>query len=158
MLLQDSVGSENADEVLDTGNRTKVYDLSVVRLADPQHAQLASINVTDSTKTVYTVCTAQDSLMQLSFDTEEDTGSEAPNMGKAAAVPNCSPNRVLAVNVSSETKWVSLQPGLAHPEVAGIRVEVKGQVLSQGGDVTADQIADTSGRTNSSRYPLANYR
>lgn len=157
MLLQDSVGSESAGEVLDTGNRTKVYDLSVVRLADPQHAQLAFVNVTDNTKTVYTVCTAQDSLM-LSSDSEEDTGSEAQNMGEAAAVPNCSPNTVLAVNVSSESKWVSLQPGLAHPEVAGIRVEVKGQVLSQGGDVTADQIADTSGRTNSSRYPLTNQR
>lgn len=149
--MQDSAGSESAGEVLDTSNRTKVYDLSVVRLADPQHAQLAFVNVTDSTKTVYTVCTAQDSLMQLSSGNEENVGSEALDPSEAATVPHCSPDTVLAVNVSSETKWVSLQPGLAHPELAGIRVEVKGQVLSQGGDVAADQIADTSGRTNSSR-------
>ena len=59
----------------------------------------------------------------------------------------------LAVNVSSETSWVSLQPSLLYPEVEGIRVEVKGQVLSQGGDVGADQIADTSGRSNATiRY------
>ena len=128
-----------------------MYDLSVVRLADPQHAQLAFVNVTDSTKTVYTVCAAQGSLMPLSSESEQDAGSEAVKTSEAAAVPQCSPDTVLTVNVSSETKWVSLQPGLAHAEVAGIRVEVKGQVLSQGGDVTADQIADTSGRTNSSR-------
>lgn len=135
----------------DTGNRTKVYNLSIVRLADPQHAQLAFVNVTDSTKTVYTVCKAQESSPQLPSDGEKDTGLEAKDTGEATVTPDCSPDTVLAVNVSSETKWVSLQPGLAHPEVEGIRVEVKGQVLSQGGDVTADQIADTSGRTNSSR-------
>lgn len=145
-LLQDLDGSAIAGEVLDTGNRTKMYDLSVVRLADPHHAQLAFINVTDSTKTVYTACSAQGSLTQLPSDTGEDPGSEAN-----AGAPPCSPDTALAVNVSSETKWVSLQPGLACPEVEGIRVEVKGQVLSQGGDVSADQIADTSGRTNSSR-------
>ena len=137
--------------MVETDNRTKVYDLSVVRLADPQHAQLAFINVTDSTKTVYTVCIAQASPMQLPSDSEEGQASGAQNMGEAATVPHCTPDTALAVNVSSETKWVSLQPGLAYPEVAGIRVEVKGQVLSQGGDVSADQIADTRGRTNSSR-------
>lgn len=136
----------------DTGNRTKVYNLSIVRLADPQHTQLAFVNVTDSTKTVHTVCRAQEASPQLPSDSEADMGVEAQDMGEATIVPACNPDTVLAVNVSSETKWVSLQPGLAHPEVAGIRVEVKGQVLSQGGDVTADQIADTSGRTNSSRY------
>lgn len=161
LLLQDREGSGAASEILTTGNRTKVYDLSVVRLADPHHAQLAFINVTDSTKTVYTACSAQDSIMQRSSDSGEaqdsDSGeaqdSEAEDSGEAAgASPTCSPDTALTVNVSSETKWVSLQPGLAYPEVEGIRVEVKGQVLSQGGDVSADQIADTSGRTNSSRY------
>ena len=160
-LLQDLDESAVASETLDTGNRTKVYDLSVVRLADPNHVQLAVINITDSTKTVYTACRAQDSLMQLSSDVGEAQNSEAQQLqaqdskendsGEAAEAPPCSPDTALAVNVSSETKWVSLQLGLAYPEVEGIRVEVKGQVLSQGGDVSADQIADTSGRTNSSR-------
>lgn len=137
----------------DTGNRTKVYSLSVVRLADPGHAQLAFINVTDSTQTVYTVCASTDleSLSQSPLGHSQTPGGENANESSVAL---CSPDTALAVNVSSETKWVSLQPGLLYPEVEGIRVEVKGQVLSQGGDVSADQIADTSGRTNSSRYRL----
>lgn len=153
LLLQDNEGSAAASETSDAGNRTKVYDLSVVRLADPHHAQLAFINITDSSKTVYTACSAQDSIVQRSSDSGEAQDSAAENSDEAdGAAPTCTPGTALAVNVSSETKWVSLQPGLAYPEVAGIRVEVKGQVLSQGGDVSADQIADTSGRTNSSRY------
>ena len=137
---------------VDAGNRTKVYSLSVVRLADPQHAQLALINVTDSTQTVYTVCasTTQDSTTPYSAQAESaETDS--------AGVSTCDPDTSLAVNVSSETNWVSLQPSLLYPDVEGIRVEVKGQVLSQGGDVGADQIADTSGRSNSTtRYVYIN--
>ncbi|KAL0046818.1 hypothetical protein WJX82_010658 [Trebouxia sp. C0006] len=56
-----------------------------------------------------------------------------------------------ALDLGNRTKVYSLSvPGLLYPDVDGIRVEVKGQVLSQGGDVGADQIADTSGRSNSS--------
>ena len=42
---------------------------------------------------------------------------------------------------------VSLRPGLRWPGVTGIRVEVNGQVLSQGGDVAADQLEDTTAET-----------
>lgn len=151
-LLQDTETSASAGQVLDSGNRTRVYSLSVVRLANPQHAQLALINVTDSTQTVYPVCasTALDSLSQSRSDGSAAAADE--DSDESSEPPLCSPDTALAVNVSSETKWVSLQPGLLYPEVEGIRVEVKGQVLSQGGDVGADQIADTSGHTNSSRY------
>lgn len=56
----------------------------------------------------------------------------------------CEPGTQMVLNVSSETQGISLQPSLRFPNVLGIRVEVNGQVLSQGGDVGADQIADTS--------------
>ena len=56
----------------------------------------------------------------------------------------CQPGTQMLLNVSSETQGISLQPSLRFPNVLGIRVEVSGQVLSQGGDVGADQIADTS--------------
>ena len=44
---------------------------------------------------------------------------------------------------------VSLRPGLRWPGVTGLRVEVNGQVLSQGGDVVADQLEDTTAETRS---------
>ena len=44
---------------------------------------------------------------------------------------------------------VSLRPGLRWPGVTGLRVEVNGQVLSQGGDVAADQLEDTTAETHS---------
>ena len=151
-MLQDSESPGSAGQILESGNRTRVYSLSVVRLANPQHAQLALVNVTDSTKTVYAVCasTAQNSLSPSPSEGSAAAADEGSN--ESSEPPLCSPDTALGVNVSSETKWVSLQPGLLYPEVEGIRVEVKGQVLSQGGDVGADQIADTSGHTNSSRY------
>ncbi len=154
-MLQDvEAAPGSADETMDAGNRTKVYSLSVVRLANPQHAQLALINVTDSSQTVYTVCasTAEDSPTAYSAQSEP-LGDFADGVESSSpGVSLCEPDVSLAVNVSSKTKWVSLQPGLLYPDVDGIRVEVKGQVLSQGGDVEADQIADTSGHSYSSRY------
>lgn len=50
----------------------------------------------------------------------------------------------ITVTVPYGTDTVSIVPQLLHPEISGIRVEVNGQVLSQGGDVSADQHADTS--------------
>jgi len=155
-VLQEAEGNANTDDAVDSGNRTKVYSLSVVRLANPQHAQLALINVTDSTQAVHTVCASTAQVSPTAYlpqpeSAEDDSGAggDSPSSG----VPSCDPDTPLGVNVSSETKWVSLQPGLLYPDVDGIRVEVKGQVLSQGGDVGADQIAVTSGRSNSSsRY------
>ena len=44
---------------------------------------------------------------------------------------------------------VSLRPGLRWPGMTGLRVEVNGQVLSQGGDVAADQLEDTTAETHS---------
>ena len=48
------------------------------------------------------------------------------------------------VNISSDSAIVKLSPGLRYPGVQNVRVEVAGQVLSQGGNVGADQLADTS--------------
>jgi hypothetical protein len=58
-------------------------------------------------------------------------------------VPECEPNTALWLNVSSSVEWVLLQPWLRWPHVEGVRVEIAGQVLSKGGDVGADQLADT---------------
>lgn len=155
-MLQEAEGTASTGDAVDSGNRTKVYSLSVVRLADPQHAQLALINVTDSTQAVHTVCASTAEVSTTAYLPQPESAEDASDAGGDAPsneVPSCNPDTPLGVNVSSETKWVSLQPGLLYPDVDGIRVEVKGQVLSQGGDVGADQIADTSGRSNSSsRY------
>lgn len=59
-------------------------------------------------------------------------------------VPICTPSSTMYVNVSYETAIISLHPSLRYPYLQNIRVEVAGQVLSQGGNVGADQIADTS--------------
>ncbi|DBA75632.1 TPA: hypothetical protein ACH3X2_009068 [Trebouxia sp. C0005] len=150
---QEAEGTASTGDAVDSGNRTKVYSLSVVRLADPQHAQLALINVTDSTQAVHTVCASTAEVSTTAYLPQPESAEDASDAGGDAPsneVPSCNPDTPLGVNVSSETKWVSLQPGLLYPDVDGIRVEVKGQVLSQGGDVGADQIADTSGRSNSS--------
>ena len=143
----------------DTNNHTTTYSVSIVRLADPQHAQLALINVTDSNQDVQTVCSSSSSggveppptAAPVSGPLSPDGDFANGGSPLPAQIPGCDPDVPLAINVSSETKWVSLQPGLLYPEVDGIRVEVKGQVLSQGGDVGADQIADTSGHSNSTR-------
>lgn len=51
------------------------------------------------------------------------------------------------LNVSADAEWVSLHPGLRFPTLQGLRVEIAGQVLSQGGNVGADQVADTTAVT-----------
>ena len=63
------------------------------------------------------------------------------------------PDHVMELNVSYETEWVGLHPGLAFPGVQGLRVEVAGQVLSQGGNVGADQLADTAAITTVRQAP-----
>lgn len=52
-----SQGSAAYPAIPDTdSNSTDVYTLSVVRLADPQHAHLALINITESTQLQYALC------------------------------------------------------------------------------------------------------
>lgn len=156
----------------DAANHTATYSLSVVRLANPDHAQLALINITDSTQQVHAVCctsvsdlqpsapsgssNAADSDLSTSAESAESDSADSDMVSSAGTdVGPCAANSVLAINVSSQSKWVSLQPELMFPDVEGVRVEVNGQVLSRGGDVGADMIADTSGRSNNttSRYP-----
>ena len=156
--------SPNSEDVVDSANRTATYSLSVVRLANPDHAKLASINITDSTQRVYAICATFSSDANSSNAADSDLpGSESvqPNSTQphsaqsdsadsnmATHVSPCAANSVLAINVSSESKWVSFQPELMFPDVEDVRVEVNGQVLSRGGDVGADMIADTSGHSN----------
>lgn len=59
-------------------------------------------------------------------------------------VPACLPDDMLQLNVSSEVSFVTLHPALRYPDIQNLRVEVAGQVLSRGGNVGADQLADTS--------------
>lgn len=138
-----------SSEDVDVTNRTATYSLSVVRLADPDHAKLALINITDSTQQVYAVCASPDHQSPSSSDTSDsDLASSGLVSAAGTHVGPCDADSVLAVNVSSQSKWVSLQPELMFPGVEGVRVEVNGQVLSRGGDVGADMIADTSKRSN----------
>lgn len=71
--------------------------------------------------------------------------------------PLCRPNEALQLNVSSEAEWVSVHPGLRYPGVQGLRVEVAGQVLSQGGNIGADQLADTMDLDTVRSVPLELY-
>lgn len=50
----------------------------------------------------------------------------------------------MVVSLPPSVDTAAVAPTLAHPEVPGVRVEVNGQVLSRGGDVSADQRADTN--------------
>ena len=158
------------DDLADAANRTAVYSLSVVRLADPNHAKLALVNITDSSQQVYPVCASPSSGLD-TFDSSDASDSDPANSAQsdsadsgsgasvASHMSSCAANTILAVNVSAQSKWVSLQPELMFPDVEGVRVEVNGQVLSRGGDVGADMIADTSGRSNTttSRYLTAKW-
>ena len=56
----------------------------------------------------------------------------------------CFAGVAMSVTVPSSLDTVRVVPGLRHPEVAGVRVEVNGQVLSRGGNLWADQLVDTT--------------
>ena len=61
-----------------------------------------------------------------------------------ASASICLPDTSMQLNVSSDVNYVTLHPALRYPEIQNLRVEVAGQVLSQGGNVGADQLADTT--------------
>ncbi|KAK9837118.1 hypothetical protein WJX81_003998 [Elliptochloris bilobata] len=103
---------------------TDTYSLSVVRLADPEHATVAEVNVTAGRRT-YAVCSDR----------------PRPVLAPAAPSPAAAPISGLSV------EWVALHPRLRYPGIPGLRVEAGGQVLSQGGDVGADQVEDTTAET-----------
>ena len=56
----------------------------------------------------------------------------------------CLPDSMMQLNVSNDVGFVTLHPGLRYPDLQNLRVEVAGQVLSQGGNIGADQLADTT--------------
>jgi hypothetical protein len=105
------------------GNASEWYSLSVVRLADPEHAQMAQLNATTSARESVRVCGGEE--------------------GKGARPAACAPNARMWLNVSAGVDWVALHPGLRWAGAQGLRCEVNGQVLSAGGNVGADQVEDT---------------
>ena len=77
---------------------------------------------------------------------KEKTSSETlAEMVTLSAWKQCIPNAPMEVTIPASTDTLSLTPTLLHPEIPNVRVEVNGQVLSRGGDVGADQQADTGG-------------
>lgn len=68
-------------------------------------------------------------------------------LGASANLTACLPNQEMRVNVSHQTSYVRLHLALRFPGLQNLRVEVAGQVLSQGGNVGADQLADTTATT-----------
>jgi len=113
---------------------TDTYSLSVVRLADPAHATVAEVNVTAGRRT-YRVC----------------SDAPRPVLAPAAAPAAAAPGGGGGHGV----EWVALHPRLAFPGIPGLRVEAGGQVLSQGGDVGADQVEDTTALTPARRAAAA---
>ena len=159
---------------------TETYRLSIVRLANAEHAELASLSASLSSNQSVAVCGGAGAAQ----------GDTAANVTGSACVPGVP----MWLNVTHDVDWVrhipkllmkagrlqtdllctcrhlrvlqepivvlqclsdierylvqvSLRPGLRWPGVTGIRVEVNGQVLSQGGDVAADQLEDTTAET-----------
>ncbi|EFN53518.1 hypothetical protein CHLNCDRAFT_136597 [Chlorella variabilis] len=140
------------------------YSLAVVRLADPEHAELESITgkqgpVRSSDDTAVLLCgpSSSSGSRKLPSRAALDTGSDSLVVPLAAEP--CVPGQLLSLNVSERSRLVSLTPALKRPNVAGVRVEVNGQVLSRGGDVAADQLEDTTAaqqqRSNASFLPSA---
>eukprot|EP00884_Botryococcus_braunii_P021518 jgi/Botrbrau1/804/Bobra.0352s0001.1 len=139
-----------------SSSRSDAYTLSIVRLANPEHAVLAELNVTDSSHASYAVCSDDPDAERPPTDDccarmrcclheaapgclrQSDCGAK-----EGEGVPECEPNTSMWLNVSSSVEWVLLQPWLRWPHLEGVRVEVAGQVLSKGGDVGADQLEDT---------------
>lgn len=129
------------------------YALAVVRLSPPEHARLASITVKASNGTTIALCS---SAAAGSASANGAAGGEEPAPAQlfslAAAGGRLVPPRAtpcdgapLEVRVSEATQMVSVSPALLHPEIAGVRVEVNGRVLSRGGNAAADRLADTAG-------------
>ena len=131
------------------------YSLAVVRLSPPDHAGLASLTVKASNGTTSVLCGSSSSV-----DILTDLGSVPSQLMSIkrgvlpllppSQSPPCESGRELALNISHSTQMVSLTPTLLYPELPGIRVEVNGRVLSRGGNVVADRLADTVGQTQNS--------
>jgi hypothetical protein len=165
---------------------TAVVQLSIVRLADPSHARVLSLEARGLDGGVVVVCGPpslalgnENSNSDIEYSTLETKSWSAVGDGGAAGITTmdgsspasekgrntrnsssssdvvemlaldawkpCTPGGAMTVTVPANTETVSLTPTLLHPEILDIRVEVNGQVLSRGGDVWADQQADTQG-------------
>jgi len=133
---------------------TDTYSLSVVRLADPAHATVAEVNVTAGRRT-YRVCSDAPRPVLAPAAAPAAAAPGGGGGGGGAAAPRCAPDAPMWLNVSHGVEWVALHPRLAFPGIPGLRVEAGGQVLSQGGDVGADQVEDTTALTPARRAAAA---
>ena len=198
-------------------------ELSVVRLADPSHARVLSLEAKGLDGSVVVVCGppalelggSSQSSSEVGYSTidvksAEQDESEGQNIAATAAVAaaagdlsgetiggkehvaeegtssssllvgsegsgnidvdtavqmvaldawrSCTPGVTMGITVPASTDTISLIPTLLHPEIQNVRVEVNGQVLSRGGDVGADQQADTAatGRTTATTNSSVN--
>ena len=127
-------GSQQAGQGVWAGGDSETYWLSVVRLADPEHAQMAELNATTASHGSFRVCW-DGGRAGASGSSSSATGTAgwgeaaAEAGGGGGALPECVPNERMWLNVSHSVDWVSLHPGLRWPGVPGLRVEVNGQVL-----------------------------
>lgn len=83
-------------------NMTEIYRLSIVRLAEAEHAELAYLNATLSSNHSLVIC-----------------GAVAPLLSSAANVTGatCVPGTPMWLNVSHDIDWVSCLAVLHHPDV-----------------------------------------
>ena len=81
-------------------NATEVYRLSIVRLADAEHAELAYLNASLSSNRSMVVCGAA-----------ARAAGMAPHAGSAANVSRavCTPGAPMWLNVTHDVDWVRLQ-------------------------------------------------
>lgn len=114
------------------------YTLAVVRLADPTHCQLQSLNAATETGSFLPVCgpaapaAAQASVSAAVAVAEAAASAPAPEAAAAAeaaavaaaaeqrrklAFGPCQANEIASLNVTSGTDYLSLHPGLRFPNI-----------------------------------------
>lgn len=109
------------------------YSLAVVRLADPTHCQLQTLNATTAAGTVLPVCGLE--LPQANSSTAAAAAAVAAATAAVAAAPApeadvaaagsgqrrgygpCRANSIASLNVTSGTDYLSLHPGLRFPNI-----------------------------------------
>ena len=132
---------------------SKIYSsihFQIIRLAHPSHSYLRMLRVSDLGEHEFVVCGATDDYLIGDGIAMNDPKSVpfAQNSNRDASEANISQQTICEagilsyVSIPSAVETVCITAELLHADVPGIRVEVNGQVLSSGGNITLDRLED----------------
>lgn len=147
-----------------TPHRNITVPVTIVKLADPSHSRLLSIQARGLNGLVVGVCDGLSTRLQSGMSPNQQYLQEKslalpppsvlvplPQVEEsvmATSLPACVPDRTMMVTIPSMVDSVNIVPQLLHPNISGVRVEINGQVLSRGGNVSADVATDTGNPAN----------